>query len=67
MNTLIPKDTEIMSWDPENMDSYWSQCRQVDSRPFDTKSLIGGYGNQCDSQAAFNQMLHRLEKKNKLL
>ena len=62
MNALIPKDAEIMSWDPENMDSYWSQCKQVDTRPFDTKSFIGGYGNQCDSQAAFHQMTSRLKK-----
>ncbi|WP_444998054.1 hypothetical protein [Aliikangiella sp. IMCC44359] len=28
-----PKDENIMSWDPENMEKYWELCRQYDQYP----------------------------------
>lgn len=30
MQTYWPKDDEIFSWDPENMDKYWELCRKFD-------------------------------------
>lgn len=29
----IPKNEEVLSWDPENMERYWQQCHQFDSLP----------------------------------
>ena len=58
MAIQIPRDSEIMSWDPENMDTYWQQCRR-----FDTRSMISIRHSQQISQAAFNQMLNRFAEK----
>ena len=29
----IPRDEMLFTWDPEDMDEYWSQCKQYDSHP----------------------------------
>ena len=58
MAIQIPRDSEIMSWDPENMDTYWQQCRR-----FDTSPMISIRHSQQLSQAAFNQMLVRFAEK----
>ena len=54
MAIQIPRDSEIMSWDPENMDTYWQQCRRFDTRP-----MISIRHSQQLSQAAFSEMLTR--------
>ncbi len=36
MNAKIPPNSDILSWDPENMDTYWQQCRQFDTRSLNT-------------------------------
>ncbi len=54
MVSRIPKDSEIMSWDPENMESYWQQCRRFDTRP-----ILSIRHSQEISQAAFSEMLKR--------
>ncbi|MET1256015.1 hypothetical protein [Aliikangiella maris] len=28
-----PKDDNILSWDPENMEAYWKLCEQYDQYP----------------------------------
>jgi len=61
MTIQLPKDTDILSWDPEDMDTYWRQCRSYDSRPHDTRSIMGNSLNQADSQNAFRLMLKRIE------
>jgi len=33
MKTKIPPNSEILNWDPENMETYWQQCQQFDTRP----------------------------------
>jgi len=30
MKSYIPKDHRVLSWDPENMDTYWRQCKKFD-------------------------------------
>ncbi len=50
----VPRDSEIMSWDPENMEAYWLQCRK-----YDTRSIMSVRQSQEASQAAFNKMLKR--------
>lgn len=57
MTVQIPRDSEIMNWDPENMDTYWQQCRKFDTRP-----MISIRHSQEISQAAFAQMLTRFSK-----
>lgn len=54
MSIQIPKDSEIMSWDPENIESYWRQCRRFDTRP-----MMCIRQSEAISQAAFTQMLAR--------
>ena len=63
MEILQPKDSEILNWDPENMDEYWSQCSSFDSRANDTQSIMGGLSNQIDSERAFEAMFNRLQKR----
>jgi len=62
MSIQTPRDSEIMSWDPENMETYWQQCRS-----YDTRAIMSGRGNQALSQSAFNKMLKRiaLHRKNR--
>ena len=38
----IPKDESFLSWDPENMDKYWSQCKQYDSHPLSERIFNEG-------------------------
>jgi len=57
MSIQIPGDSEIMSWDPENMESYWQQCRQFDTRP-----IMSIRQSQATSEAAFSQMLTRFSE-----
>jgi hypothetical protein len=57
MATQIPRDSEIMSWDPENMETYWQQCRNFDTRP-----IMSIRQSQDVSQAAFSNMLKRFAK-----
>ncbi|MDQ7048832.1 MAG: hypothetical protein Q9M92_04525 [Enterobacterales bacterium] len=33
MKTMTPPNSEILNWDPENMETYWKQCRQFDTSP----------------------------------
>ena len=33
MRAYWPKDENVMSWDPENMDKYWAMCQQYDRYP----------------------------------
>jgi hypothetical protein len=33
VKVYIPRDETLFSWDPENMDKYWSQCKEYDSHP----------------------------------
>ncbi|WP_185964418.1 hypothetical protein [Aliikangiella marina] len=33
MQGYWPKDENIMSWDPENMDKYWAMCQKYDKYP----------------------------------
>ncbi len=54
--TPKPINSEIMSWDPENMDAYWQQCRY-----FDTRSISARKSSQAQSQKAFNDMLKRIK------
>ncbi len=61
MTIQIPRDSEIMSWDPENMDTYWRQCRK-----FDTRSMISLRQGPLISQAAFTQMLTRLSEQRRV-
>jgi len=55
MATRIPRDSEIMNWDPENMETYWQQCRCFDTRP-----ILSIRQSQQISQAAFSDLLKRL-------
>ena len=55
MTTKKTGDSEIMSWDPENMDKYWRQCRHYDTSP-----LITIRQSQLASQNAFSSKLTRL-------
>jgi len=32
MRLKTPPNSEILNWDPENMEAYWQQCRQFDTR-----------------------------------
>lgn len=57
MVVRISKDSEIMSWDPENMDTYWQQSRKYDSRP-----ILSLRQSQAISLAAFTQMLTRFSE-----
>ena len=54
MTIQIPRDSEIMNWDPENMETYWQQCRN-----YDTRSLMARQTSQSLSQSAFTKMLKR--------
>ena len=63
MASLRPKDTDIMSWDPENMEAYWAHCARFDKRPNETQRLLGRGSEQKDSETAFNAMFTRLKKK----
>ena len=54
MKTYLPKDEQILSWDPENMDKYWEQCQIFDYYPnLDSES--------CEkiSQHEFKKMVTR--------
>jgi hypothetical protein len=60
INTLfakayIPKDAQLLSWDPENMERYWQQCQQFDQYNLDLTDSSG----QADkmSQDAFTIFL----------
>ncbi|MCW8876809.1 MAG: hypothetical protein OQK51_07105 [Kangiellaceae bacterium] len=33
MRLFIPKDDQVFDWDPENMDTYWRQCKKFDRFP----------------------------------
>ena len=33
MKLFIPKDDRVFEWDPENMDTYWQQCKKFDRFP----------------------------------
>jgi hypothetical protein len=33
MQTLWPKNDNILNWDPENMDKYWELCSSFDQYP----------------------------------
>jgi len=63
MNYITPKNTDILSWDPEDMDSYWHQCRAFDNRPYDTRCLLGSSCNQAESQRAFSKMLKQFTER----
>jgi len=60
MTMQIPPDSDIMSWDPENMETYWQQCRS-----YDTRSIMSVRSSQTLSQLAFNKMLQRFAKHRK--
>ena len=60
MTMKVPRDSEIMSWDPEEMETYWQQCRS-----YDTRSIMSGRGKQVLSQSAFSKMLKRLAQHRK--
>ena len=52
MQTYWPKDDEIFGWDPENMETYWEQCRR-----FDQASIPEITDADELSQREFQQML----------
>ena len=33
MQTLWPRNDNILNWDPENMDKYWELCARYDQYP----------------------------------
>lgn len=35
----IPKDENVFSWDPENMETYWQQCNLYDYYPLSNSLL----------------------------
>jgi len=45
MKAYWPKDENVMSWDPENMEKYWAMCQQYDRYP-------GLDSNQIDKQSS---------------
>ena len=59
----LPSNTEILSWDPDDMEAYWAQNQRYDERPFDTLSIMGGTFNQYDSEQSFAQQFSRLIKR----
>ncbi len=63
MNARSPRDSEIMSWDPENMETYWRQCRLYDSRPYDTQPVMGAATKQAAGLAALESRLSSFEQK----
>jgi len=60
MSIQTPRDSDIMSWDPENMETYWQQCRN-----YDTRSIMSCRANQSLSQSAFNKMLKKFAEHRK--
>lgn len=62
---IQPFNSEIMSWDPENMETYWQQCRRYDSRPFDTLS-ISSHSTTHIYQNDFLKTLERFVEKRQL-
>lgn len=59
---MRPRDSEIMSWDPESMETYWQQCRSYDTRSHDTSSIMSNGINQIDGQTAFTTMLDAFQE-----
>ena len=54
MKIVIPRDHKVFGWDPENMETYWRQCRKYD--------LVGEQkSSKLDemSQEGFKQLAHR--------
>lgn len=52
MKLFIPKDDRVFEWDPENMDTYWRQCKQFDEFP-----KLNGAKAEKLSNKAFAKML----------
>jgi len=50
----IPRDDMLLSWDPENMDKYWSQCEQYDRSPLGEQVFDEGSFLESKSVQLFN-------------
>jgi len=53
MKIYQPKDERVLSWDPENMDKYWSQCQQFDQYPACCNLLCENLKSDVNSQLEF--------------
>lgn len=54
-----PKDEQIFSWDPENMDKYWELCEKYDTFPaFENKDF------DVESQQHYRQMKNNFLRQN---
>lgn len=46
-----PKDEQVFSWDPENMDRYWELCEKYDAFP-----VLESDVSELESQRQYAQM-----------
>ena len=49
----IPRDEMLLTWDPENMDKYWSQCKLYDSHPLTEQVYKDGVAANNQSEQLF--------------
>ncbi len=56
MQAEWPKDENILSWDPENMECYWKLCRQYDQYPHIDLEQIDSQSYREYNQALFSEL-----------